>query len=89
MSALDKLRNSTVIFPHMGCVPCFHCSSCRISPDELADEIESEMRGTTRRIIKGDDDEGTHYAWCEAGDHTMNPSGEYCIHCGAKVVDDA
>lgn len=48
---------------------------------------------TTRRLIKGDwpvpeGYVGTIFAWCETGQHTMNPTGDRCEKCGRLVVED-
>lgn len=77
------------------CLAIYRCPECGWSFSDTGKTkeaaIDSAARGwntrwepTTRRIIKGDDE--TRYAWCEAGEHEMNPTGEYCEHCGRKVV---
>ena len=47
----------------------------------------------TRRLIKGDwpvpkGCVGTIFAWCETGQHAMNPAGDRCEKCGRLVVED-
>lgn len=41
-----------------------------------------------KRLVGGDEDEGTHYYYCSECGHTMAPNGNYCNWCGAEVTNN-
>lgn len=69
----------------VACDDCKAGGPIRDTVEEAEQAWNDRYEPNTRRIIKGDDE--TQYAWCEAGEHPMNPTGSYCQECGRKVTE--